>query len=743
MCTSDPHVEECVIKVLVGRAAVITNYYDFAANIRIPIGERHTLHCHAKGIPPLHLKWLQRGHKIKRKDVHFNLSSEKTKHHLLGEVEVHLDLMFMDWTVGVTDGEYTCEAVNPLGSDQQSVTVSGEIARIHKPNLILHSGKNVNVPFDDKNFSLTCRGETYHQLYWEKNQTRISTSQNCDRIALTAGSVCSSFSFEGGIETRTLYFGPINNMSESEYKCVETKPGGSSQLYEDRVTVTITGLPGVPPVKAVSGSTLVIDAKQNITDRSGFLEIPCLYLYPKENQSGPIDVKWFDQSNKPIRDLPHESFARILNGNDSNSTEHGLFAVKQNKSKSLILYIHKDSLASYRGNFTCKASSVRFASPAILRRVKITGRSPSPSIQTSPYAEAIATAAISASSPLPTMVSVRTTIATGKAGSQNTVVAVSVSVTLATIICLVVVYQWKLKQKAKLQQQLTNNFMDIQTVLTLTSPIKTHSQEWEIPQHHVKLISSLGEGFFGLVWKAEVKGIGTSKSPLLTAVKTVKDVADKRAHTDLATEASLLMKIGVHQNVIQMFGICSTDVGLWLIMEYAEHGNFQDYLRSKRVNNNAPSGVSEQQMFDYALQVAKGMAYLISMKCVHRDLAARNVLVCSGDILKISDFGMAKDIRYTNYYRKKSRTVVPIKWTSPEALLNKVYTEASDVWSYGIVLWEIATLGGGPYPGIPAEKLFDLLSTSYRMSRPVSCPQKLYDYIALLSSTCSVYFSFL
>jgi hypothetical protein len=79
------------------------------------------------------------------------------------------------------------------------------------------------------------------------------------------------------------------------------------------------------------------------------------------------------------------------------------------------------------------------------------------------------------------------------AGSQNTVVAVSVSVTLATIICLVVVYQWKLKQKAKLQQQLTNNFMDIQTVLTLTSPIKTHSQEWEIPQHHVKLISSLGQ----------------------------------------------------------------------------------------------------------------------------------------------------------------------------------------------------------------------------------------------------------
>ena len=134
------------------------------------------------------------------------------------------------------------------------------------------------------------------------------------------------------------------------------------------------GLPGVPPVIAVNGSALVIDTEQNVTDSSGFLKIPCLYLHTKENKNRPVDVKWFDPSNETIKILPHKTFARILYGNSSNSTKDRLFAVKQQGLKSLDLYVHGDSLASYKGNFTCKASSVYFASPVILRRVQVTSR---------------------------------------------------------------------------------------------------------------------------------------------------------------------------------------------------------------------------------------------------------------------------------------------------------------------------------------------------------------------------------
>ena len=117
----------------------------------------------------------------------------------------------------------------------------GDKDRIHKPNLIVNSGKNVDIPFGHENFSLICRGEMYHHVYWEKDQTSILTSEDCASIALAAGSVCSSSNFKKGIEIRELHFGPINNMSEGVYKCVEDDAAGYTQSYVDWVTVTVTG----------------------------------------------------------------------------------------------------------------------------------------------------------------------------------------------------------------------------------------------------------------------------------------------------------------------------------------------------------------------------------------------------------------------------------------------------------------------------------------------------------------------
>ena len=120
------------------------------------------------------------------------------------------------------------------------------------------------------------------------------------------------------------------------------------------------------------------------------------------------------------------------------------------------------------------------------------------------------------------------------------------------------------------------------------------------------------------------------------------------------------------------------------------------------------------------------MEYLASKKCIHRDLAARNVLVAEDNVLKIADFGLARDVQNFDYYRKTTDGRLPVKWMAPEALFDRVYTSQSDVWAYGVLLWEIMTLGGTPYPSVPVEKLFELLRDGHRMERPPNCPGDVY-----------------
>ena len=122
------------------------------------------------------------------------------------------------------------------------------------------------------------------------------------------------------------------------------------------------------------------------------------------------------------------------------------------------------------------------------------------------------------------------------------------------------------------------------------------------------------------------------------------------------------------------------------------------------------------------LQVCKGMEYLGSRKCIHRDLAARNVLVSKDYIIKIADFGLARDVQKNEYYRKKGEGWLPVRWMSPEALFYRRYTIQSDVWSFGVLFWEIMSLGGQPYPEIPnTDNLFHYLRNGHRMERPGNC----------------------
>ncbi|KAF8778293.1 Proto-oncogene tyrosine-protein kinase receptor like protein [Argiope bruennichi] len=246
----------------------------------------------------------------------------------------------------------------------------------------------------------------------------------------------------------------------------------------------------------------------------------------------------------------------------------------------------------------------------------------------------------------------------------------------------------------------------------------------EFPRDQLTLEETLGEGEFGKVVKGKARNIAGMPGTTIVAVKMLKDGSSPSERRDLVSELNLLKEIS-HPNVIRLLGASTDDDGqLYIIMEYAEHGSLITYLRKMK---SSCTEMNLPELIAFALQIAKGMEYLASMKVVHRDLAARNVLVASGKVLKISDFGLSRDVYEGDTYLKMSRSKVPVKWMALESLENQLYTTKSDVWSFGILLWEIITIGGCPYPGIPTERLFQLLKEGYRMPRPDNCPLQLYE----------------
>ncbi|XP_036606684.1 fibroblast growth factor receptor 4 [Trichosurus vulpecula] len=261
--------------------------------------------------------------------------------------------------------------------------------------------------------------------------------------------------------------------------------------------------------------------------------------------------------------------------------------------------------------------------------------------------------------------------------------------------------------------------------------------KWEFPRHRLILGKPLGEGCFGQVVRAEACGMDPRQpdGAATVAIKMLKDNASDKDLADLISEMEMMKLIGRHKNIINLLGVCTQEGPLFVIVEFAAKGNLREYLRARRPPSpdytlDAPRTPEEQLSFQdlvsCAYQVARGMEYLESRKCIHRDLAARNVLVTEDNVMKIADFGLARGVHDIDYYKKTSNGRLPVKWMAPEALFDRVYTHQSDVWSFGILLWEIFTLGGSPYPGIPVEELFSLLREGHRMDRPSHCPPELY-----------------
>ncbi|XP_043269981.1 fibroblast growth factor receptor homolog 1-like isoform X2 [Venturia canescens] len=260
---------------------------------------------------------------------------------------------------------------------------------------------------------------------------------------------------------------------------------------------------------------------------------------------------------------------------------------------------------------------------------------------------------------------------------------------------------------------------------------------WELSREHLALGNTLGEGAFGKVVRAQTN-TGKPGIPCVVAVKMLKEGHTDAEMMDLVSEMEMMKMIGKHVNIINLLGACTQGGPLYVVVEFAPHGNLRDFLRDHRPSSSGyeptinqdekdKKTLTQKDLVSFAYQVARGMEYLASRRCIHRDLAARNVLVSDEYVLKIADFGLARDIHCHDYYRKTTDGRLPVKWMAPEALFHRVYTTQSDVWSYGILLWEIMTLGGTPYPSVPSvEKLFQLLRTGHRMEKPPCCSIEIY-----------------
>uniref|UniRef100_A0A8D0G6I8 Tyrosine-protein kinase receptor n=1 Tax=Sphenodon punctatus TaxID=8508 RepID=A0A8D0G6I8_SPHPU len=256
--------------------------------------------------------------------------------------------------------------------------------------------------------------------------------------------------------------------------------------------------------------------------------------------------------------------------------------------------------------------------------------------------------------------------------------------------------------------------------------------------HHIKrrdivLKWELGEGAFGKVFLAECYNLIPEREKMLVAVKALKEVTEN-ARLDFQREAELLTVLQ-HEHIVKFYGVCTDGEPLIMVFEYMKHGDLNRFLRShgpdaKILDNGNGQSFGQlnlSQMLQIATQIASGMVYLASLHFVHRDLATRNCLVGHNLVVKIGDFGMSRDIYSTDYYRVGGRTMLPIRWMPPESILYRKFTTESDIWSFGVVLWEIFTYGKQPWYQLSNTEAIECITQGRELERPRTCPSEVYD----------------
>lgn len=369
------------------------------------------------------------------------------------------------------------------------------------------------------------------------------------------------------------------------------------------------------------------------------------------------------------------------------------------------------------------------------------------------------------------------------------VVACMSVMSVLLLLLLLLLYKYKQKPKYQVRWKIIESYEG--NNYTFIDPTQLpYNEKWEFPRNNLQFGKTLGAGAFGKVVEATAFGLGKEDAVLKVAVKMLKSTAHADEKEALMSELKIMSHLGQHENIVNLLGACTHGGPVLVITEYCCYGDLLNFLRRKAEAMLGPSlspgqdpegdssyknihlekkyvrrdsGFSSQgvdtyvemrpvstssndsffeqdldkeasrplelwDLLHFSSQVAQGMAFLASKNCIHRDVAARNVLLTSGHVAKIGDFGLARDIMNDSNYVVKGNARLPVKWMAPESIFDCVYTVQSDVWSYGILLWEIFSLGLNPYPGILVNsKFYKLVKDGYQMAQPVFAPKNIYS----------------
>merc|ERR1719210_1659666 len=294
-------------------------------------------------------------------------------------------------------------------------------------------------------------------------------------------------------------------------------------------------------------------------------------------------------------------------------------------------------------------------------------------------------------------------------------------------------------RKKIISRQLSGDPSKLNPDLPLNQQAKvlSYNPDFEIDFSNFKIGKLLGSGNFGCVFEGTANGIFHPGSVTKVAIKTVNDNLDRTQVGALLCEIKILASLELNLNLVNLLGSCTSNLhngDLYMLMEFCPHGNLKDFLIKHRqdfyssvINNIAVNDLDDRLFLKWAHSIAKGMEYLFKKKIMHGDLAARNILIgglegsdSDNFVAKISDFGLSKNF-YDNYRYKKQIRDVPWKWMAYEYLKDGIFSMKSDVWSYGVVIWEILSLGQEPYPGRTYDGIIKEFNDGFRLS----CPQEL------------------
>ncbi|KAG0726941.1 Insulin-like receptor [Chionoecetes opilio] len=282
---------------------------------------------------------------------------------------------------------------------------------------------------------------------------------------------------------------------------------------------------------------------------------------------------------------------------------------------------------------------------------------------------------------------------------------------------------WKRRKKTPEQPQGEESNQENKSYgeILLENTLKRLDASYVIPSDALKVEHLLGRGCFGKVYHGVLTQPSGEERPV--AVKTLMKQVPNEDLQRFLDEAVVMQ--GIKTNfLVRLIGVVDNFPPIYVVMELMERGDLKTFLRTEG------AWISNEKMIEMAVEAADGMAYLQAKNLVHRDLAARNCMLDAELTLKIGDFGLSRYVA-TDYYRKQSRGMLPVRWMAPESLKNGHYSARSDVWSYGVLLWELATGGKLPYEEYTDVIVDDLIISGKRLKRPIRGPSFFYPLMIL------------